>query len=80
MAYANRARRAEEMGAISAWIDANDDGGEGDFIIIGDMNLQNLQELIDITPAGFVSINNQFLPTNTGRTEAYDHVMSLEPK
>ena len=70
----NRARRAEEMAAIVEWIDANNDDDEQDFIILGDMNLQNLQELIDITPAGFVSLNNHLLTTNTGRTESYDHV------
>lgn len=71
----NRARRAEEMAAIAAWIDSNDDGDEQDFIILGDMNFQNRQELIDVTPAGFVSLNSQILPTNTRRTQSYDHVM-----
>lgn len=72
---AARARRAEEMAAIAEWIDANDDGDERDFVIVGDMNFQNVDELADVTPPGFVSLNNQFLPTNTQRDEAYDHVM-----
>lgn len=72
---AARARRAEEMAAIARWIDDNDDDGEQDFIIVGDMNLQNRQELADITPPGFLSLNNQFLPTNTQRDQSYDHVM-----
>lgn len=70
----NRARRKQEMDAIAAWIDAHDQD-EHDFIILGDMNLQNKAELIDITPAGFFSLNNQFLPTNTQLDESYDHVM-----
>ena len=70
----NRARRKHEMDAIAEWIDAHDDH-ERDFIIVGDMNLQNRAEMIDITPSGFVSINNQFLPTNTQLDESYDHVM-----
>lgn len=72
---AARARRAEEMRAIARWIDENDDAGEHDFIVVGDMNLESRQELIDVTPPGFVSLNNQFLPTNTQRDESYDHVM-----
>ena len=72
---ANRARRKEEMGAIAEWIDANNNDDEQDFIILGDMNLQNRAELIDITPPGLVSINNQFLPTDTQLDDSYDHVM-----
>ncbi len=71
---ANRARRKEEIDAIAAWIADNDDD-ETDFIIVGDMNFQNKAELINATPPGFLSLNNQFLPTNTQLDESYDHVM-----
>ena len=36
---------------------------------------QNKAELINVTPAGFFSLNNQFLKTNTATTaQGYDHV------
>ena len=70
----NRERRKEEIDAIAAWIDDHDER-EHDFIILGDMNFQNKAELINVTPSGFVSLNYQFLPTNTQLDESYDHVM-----
>ena len=73
---ANRARRGQELAAIASWIDDNDQT-EHDFIILGDMNIQNCRELEEITPAGFVSMNDGCLATNTNVNgpRPYDHVM-----
>ena len=71
----DKQRRAHELVSISEWIEANDDI-EKDFIILGDMNIQNCTELASATPANFVSLNNSCLPTNTAATKKpYDHVM-----
>lgn len=68
-------RRKHELASIAQWIEANDDT-EKDFIILGDMNIQNCTELARITPPGFVSLNSNCLPTNTATTKKpYDHVM-----
>ncbi|MGZ0166296.1 MAG: endonuclease/exonuclease/phosphatase family protein [Planctomycetales bacterium] len=72
----NRARRAQELGAITAWIDAHDQD-EHDFIILGDMNIENAKELAAVTPHGFISLNDECRPTNTNvnSPKPYDHVM-----
>jgi endonuclease/exonuclease/phosphatase family metal-dependent hydrolase len=72
----NRARRAEELNAISAWIDSHDQD-EHDFIILGDMNIENARELASATPPGFISLNDECRPTNTNvnSPKPYDHVM-----
>ena len=71
----NRARRAEELAAISAWIDAND-ATEKDFIILGDMNFESCSELATQTPFGFLSLNDECRATNTNINgpKPYDHV------
>jgi endonuclease/exonuclease/phosphatase family metal-dependent hydrolase len=73
---ANRARRYEELTAIAAWIDSHDQE-EHDFIILGDMNIENAKELAAATPPGFVSLNDECRPTNTNvnSPKPYDHVM-----
>jgi len=71
----DKQRRAHELVSISEWIEANDDI-EKDFIILGDMNIQNCTELASATPPDFVSLNSSCLPTNTAPTKKpYDHVM-----
>ena len=69
-----RARRKQKLGAIASWIDARDEY-EKDFIVLGDMNIENADELLDITPVGFLSLNDECRPTNTQGTRPYDHVM-----
>jgi endonuclease/exonuclease/phosphatase family metal-dependent hydrolase len=71
-----RARRKEELAAIAAWIDAHDQA-EHDFIILGDMNIENASELTSATPPGFASLNDECRPTNTNirGPKPYDHVM-----
>lgn len=75
---ASKARRKHELASIAAWIDAHDEV-EKDFIILGDMNIEDECELQDATPAGFVSLNNECVQTNTnqraGTAKPYDHVM-----
>ncbi len=70
------ARRLEELTTIYSWIDANDDI-EKDFIILGDMNIEDCDELQDALPAGYVSLNDQCLTTNTNVNgpKPYDHVI-----
>lgn len=72
-----RNRRAHELAAIGRWIDAHDDGAERDFIILGDMNIENCKELAQVLPKGFVSLNDECLPTNTNpkKPKPYDHVV-----
>jgi len=75
---ADMERRRHELAAISAWIDDHDDI-EKDFIILGDMNIESPDELQDVTPAGFISLNDECRQTNTnqraGSGKPYDHVM-----
>lgn len=70
------ARRAEELHAISEWIHSRGQA-EHDFIILGDMNIEDAEELAEATPPGFVSLNNECRPTNTNVNgpKPYDHVM-----
>lgn len=72
---ANRARREEELATIASWIDANDQK-EKDFIILGDNNIYNTTELANATPAGFLSLNEACVATNTNLNspQPYDHV------
>lgn len=70
------ARRHQELSAIAAWVDAHDQV-ERDFIILGDMNIEDAEELAMVTPPGFVSLNDECRPTNTNISgpKPYDHVM-----
>ena len=77
---ASTARRKHELASIAAWIDAHD-GVEKDFIILGDMNIEDEDELQDATPTDFLSLNDECVQTNTNQRERsgkpYDHVMFL---
>jgi len=72
----DKARRKQELSSIGTWINAHNDV-EKDFIILGDMNIYNASELSNVTPTGFVSLNDECRPTNTNSNSAapYDHVM-----
>lgn len=72
----SRKRRKHELTAIAQWIDTND-SEEKDFIILGDMNIKDKKELIDTSPADFVSLNKECTATNTypKKPMPYDHVM-----
>lgn len=69
-------RRKEELTAIAKWVDVHDDK-EKDFIILGDMNIEDCEELREVTPAGFLSLNDECEATNTNVNgpKPYDHVM-----
>jgi len=72
---ASTARRAEEIGEISSWVNAQS-GAERDYVVLGDMNLEDCEELSSVIPDGFVSLNGECLPTNTNINgpKPYDHV------
>ncbi|MFB0565772.1 MAG: hypothetical protein ACETWK_08860 [Candidatus Aminicenantaceae bacterium] len=69
-------RRKHELAAIASWINDNNDE-EKDFIILGDMNIEDKEELEDAAPSGFVSLNDECVQTNTkvDKPRPYDHVM-----
>jgi endonuclease/exonuclease/phosphatase family metal-dependent hydrolase len=73
---ADRVRRAEELATISDWIRTHEQL-EHDFIILGDMNIEDAAELAAVTPTGFLSLNDECRPTNTNVNgpKPYDHVM-----
>ncbi|MCZ6815439.1 MAG: hypothetical protein O7F76_01935, partial [Planctomycetota bacterium] len=75
---ASAARRKQELAAIASWIETQD-AKEHDFIILGDMNIEDEEELGEATPDGFLSLNNECRQTNTnlrpGAGKPYDHVM-----
>jgi hypothetical protein len=71
----DKERRIHEISSIKTWIDANDNQ-EKDFIILGDMNIYSQDELNRVMPQGYVSLNDECLPTVTSGTGMpYDHVM-----
>ena len=71
----DEARRKQELASTAAWVDAND-ASEKDFIILGDMNIQDCKELSNVTPTDFVSLNDDCTATNTATSgKPYDHVM-----
>ena len=71
-----RERRRHELATIAQWIDAHDQT-ERDFIILGDMNIENAVELASATPEGCLSLNDECRPTNTNLNgpKPYDHMM-----
>ena len=68
--------RKAELEAIADWIDAHDET-EGDFYIVGDINIEDAKELAEVTPAGFISLNDECRKTNTaaGSSKPYDHFL-----
>lgn len=72
----NAIRRLHELDTISRWIDVKD-VDEKDFIILGDMNIEDCDELEEAMPSEFVSLNGNCLATNTNVNgpKPYDHVL-----
>lgn len=68
--------RKAELLSIAQWIDHRNTR-ERDFYIVGDMNIENKEELRAVTPAGFISLNDECRKTNTTvkSSKPYDHVM-----
>ena len=71
---AEAARRAHELQTIASWINTYN-VEEKDFIILGDMNIEDFEELQIATPQGFLSLNDECRFTNTKGDKPYDHVM-----
>jgi len=74
-----KARRQHELVTIGNWVSAHNQN-EKDFIILGDMNIENATELQSDTPPGFHSLNTNCEPTNTNlrSQKPYDHVMIMQ--
>ena len=72
-------RRAVELSAINDWIQANDDV-EKDFLVLGDMNYKNCDEIGIVVPSGLSSLNEACLTTNTNINgpRPYDNVLYQE--
>ena len=72
-------RRAVELSAINDWIQANDDI-EKDFLVLGDMNFKNCDEIGTGVPSGLSSLNEACLTTNTNINgpRPYDNVLYHE--
>jgi len=70
------ARRAHELAAVYQWI-AVQPGPERDYVILGDMNIEDCEELADVLGPGFKSLNHDCRATNTNPNgpKPYDHVM-----
>ncbi len=75
-AQADAETRRGELAAIAAWVDQQD-GPEGDYLIVGDMNIEDADELAQALPAGFAALNDECRPTNTNPDGPfpYDHVL-----
>jgi endonuclease/exonuclease/phosphatase family metal-dependent hydrolase len=71
-------RRRQEFTAIWRWVAKERGAGkEQDFIVLGDTNLQNHEELLSDVPDGYVSLNDACVPTNVNLNgpRPYDHVI-----
>lgn len=75
-AASDAARRAHELSAIQAWRQSQS-GSERDFIILGDMNFEDCDEIGSGVPVGLTSLNTECLPTNTNVNgpRPYDNVL-----
>jgi len=73
---ADATRRKHEIDAVADWI-SDTETSEQDFIILGDMNIEDGDELASFVPYGFESLNSGCAPTNTNPNSQrpYDHVL-----
>ena len=73
-----RARRGVELAAIRRWINTNS-GTEKDFVVLGDMNIEDAEELgdhLDAEADPWDSLNAACVATNTASNgKPYDHVL-----
>ena len=69
-------RRKDELASVVRWINTHNKV-EKDFVILGTMNISNAQELKDVIPFGFVSLNEKCRSTVTdiSSSKPYDHVL-----
>jgi len=70
------ARRRHELKSIAEWI-ASRDTSEKDWLIVGDCNFKDMEDLVECLPDGFVSLNRKCVPTNVSVSSPrpYDHVL-----
>jgi hypothetical protein len=61
---ADATRRAHELTSIRSWITSRP-GNERDFLVLGDMNFEDCDEIGTGVPAALTSLNAECLPTNT---------------
>ena len=75
-ASSDAVRRAHELSAIRTWWQSQS-GGERDFIVLGDMNFEDCDEIGSGVPTGLTSLNTECVPTNTNtnRPHPYDNVL-----
>jgi hypothetical protein len=69
-------RRAHELASIRSWISSRP-GNERDFLVLGDMNFEDCDEIGTDIPAGLTSLNEECLTTNTNVNgpRPYDNVL-----
>lgn len=72
----DKQRRKQEISAIVNWIDTQSQQ-ERNFIIMGDMNIENSSELGKFLPTDYVSLNDECVPTNTSKNspKPYDQII-----
>lgn len=77
----NRDRRYDELHSIYSWIDKKNTV-EKDFIVLGDMNIEDKDELTALKIPNYTSLNNDCVLTNTlinsnvgNGAKPYDHVL-----
>lgn len=70
------ARRAHELDSIFSWI-SSQSGSERDYVVLGDMNIEDCGELASVLPEGHASLNGACQATNTNINgpKPYDHVI-----
>jgi len=75
---ADKKRRAHELKSIYKWIQLNN-SVEKDIMIVGDMNIENKAEYEALELPGYITLNKDFVKTNTARvSKPYDHVFYNE--
>jgi hypothetical protein len=78
---ANAARRKHEIASIVKWVESQN-SSEGDYLILGDTNIQSKAELNSTLPQGWGSLNAECRSTNTNPNtpKPYDQVFYRAPK
>jgi hypothetical protein len=71
-----KARRKHELSSIFSWIDARP-GAERDYVVLGDMNIENCAELATVLQPNTLSLNDKCQATNTNprNGKPYDQIM-----
>ena len=72
----DKLRRKHELKSIKSWIETKNKV-EKDFIILGNMNIENTTELTEVIPFGLKSLNDECRPTTTNLDypRPHNHIM-----